>query len=105
MFIYKESADDLWRHWLPKREFVIDMTEYVSDPDGEQLKYTVTVSNPTVAHLNAKGDKITGTALGYGLVDVTIVAKDAKNEKVEFTFKVLLPMRLSQMPQRFRSPM
>lgn len=49
MFIYKESADDLWRHWLPKREFVIDMTEYVSDPDGEQLKYTVTVSNPTVA--------------------------------------------------------
>lgn len=37
MFIYKESADDLWRHWLPKREFVIDMTEYVSDPDGNRF--------------------------------------------------------------------
>lgn len=70
------------------REFVLDMTEYVFDADGEQLKYTVTVSNPAIVHLNPKGDKIIGTALGYGLVDVTIVAKDARNKKVEFTFKV-----------------
>lgn len=70
------------------REFVLDMTQYVYDADGEQLKYTITVLNPAVAHLNPKGDKIIGTAIGYGLTDVTIVAKDARGKKVEFTFKV-----------------
>ena len=70
------------------REFIIDMTEYVYDADGEQLKYIVTVSNPAVAHLNPKGDKIIGTAIGYGLTEVTIVAQDARAKKVEFTFKV-----------------
>ena len=70
------------------REFVIDMTDYVYDADGEQLMYTITVLNPAVVHLNPKGDKIIGTALGYGTTDVTIVAKDARNKKVEFTFKV-----------------
>lgn len=70
------------------KEFVIDMTEYVSDPDNEQLKYEVLSSNPKVVHLNLKGDVITGTALGYGVVDVTVTAMDAKGEKVDFAFKV-----------------
>lgn len=70
------------------KEFVIDMTEYVMDPDREQLKYDVTTSNSTIVHLNAKGDKITGTALGYGVVDAKIVAKDARGESVSFDFKV-----------------
>lgn len=70
------------------KEFVLDMTQYASDPDNEQLKYDITVSNPTIVHLNARGDKVTGTALGYGVADVTLAAKDAKGEKVEFLFKV-----------------
>lgn len=70
------------------KEFVIDMTEYVSDPDNEQLRYDVLSSNPKVVHLNLKGDIITGTALGYGVVDITVTAKDAKGEKVDFAFKV-----------------
>lgn len=87
------------------REFVIDMTEYVYDADGEQLKYTITVLNPSVAHLNPKGDKIIGTALGYGMTDVTVVAKDARNKKVQFTFKVTVkdpsdPLSLYPNPVR-----
>ncbi len=70
------------------REFVIDMTEHVYDPDSEQLKYDVTVSNPTLAHIVAKGDKLIGTSLGYGATDVTVIAKDARGEKVTFSFKV-----------------
>ena len=70
------------------REFIIDLLEYVTDPDGEQLKYSVTVSDPTVVHLNPKGDKLIGTALGYGTADVTLVAKDARGESVTFEFKV-----------------
>jgi subtilisin family serine protease len=70
------------------REFIIDMTEYVMDPDPEQLKYDVTVSNPTLAHIVSKGDRLIGTSLGYGSADVTVVAKDARGEKVTFEFKV-----------------
>jgi hypothetical protein len=70
------------------REFIIDMTEYVMDPDKEQLKYDVQMTNATVAHLNPKGDNLIGTSLGYGSVDVTVTAKDARGEKVVFTFKV-----------------
>ena len=70
------------------REFIIDMTEYVSDRDAEQLKYDITVLDAKVAYLTSKGDKIIGTALGYGSTDVTVVAKDARGEKVVFDFKV-----------------
>lgn len=70
------------------REFIIDMTEYVYDADGEQLKYDITVSNPTVVYLNPKGDRLIGTALAYGATDVIVVAKDARSKKVTFNFKV-----------------
>lgn len=70
------------------REFIIDMTQYVYDADGEQLKYDIEMSNVKVAHINPKGDKLIGTSLAYGSVDVTVTAKDARNEKVVFTFKV-----------------
>ena len=70
------------------REFIIDMTEYVYDRDPEQLKYDIQMSSATIAHITSKGDKLIGTSLGYGSVDVTVTAKDARGEKVVFTFKV-----------------
>lgn len=70
------------------REFIIDMTEYVTDPDGEQLKYDIVASNSKIAYINAKGDKLIGTALAYGSTEMTVTAKDARGEKVTFTFKV-----------------
>lgn len=70
------------------REFIIDMAEYVNDPDGEQLKYDINMSSATIAHITSKGDKLIGTSLGYGTVDVNVVAKDARGEKVTFDFKV-----------------
>ena len=87
------------------REFIIDMTEHVSDRDPEQLKYDVIVSNPTLAHIVAKGDRLIGTSLGYGSTDVTVVAKDARGEKVTFTFKVTVkdpsdPLSLYPNPVR-----
>ena len=87
------------------REFIIDMTQYVVDPDPEQLKYDVTVSNPTLAHIIAKGDKLIGTALGYGSADVNVIAKDARGEKVTFNFKVTVkdpsdPLSLYPNPVR-----
>ena len=81
------------------------MTEHVSDRDPEQLKYDVIVSNPTLAHIVAKGDRLIGTSLGYGSTDVTVVAKDARGEKVTFNFKVTVkdpsdPLSLYPNPVR-----
>lgn len=70
------------------REFIIDMAEYVHDPDGEQLKYDIVAANSKIAFINVKGDKLIGTALAYGSTDMTIIAKDARGEKVVFEFKV-----------------
>lgn len=70
------------------REFIIDMTEYATDPDEEQLKYDITMTSSKVVHITAKGDKLIGTSLDYGSVYVTVVAKDARGEKVTFEFKV-----------------
>lgn len=70
------------------QEFTLDMTQYVSDPDGEQLKYDAVISDPKVLHITAKGNQLMGTALGYGTVSVEIMAKDAKGEYATLTFKV-----------------
>ena len=70
------------------REFLIDMTEYVTDADAEQLKYDITLSSATIAHITSRGDNLIGTSLGYGSVDVTVVARDARGENVTFNFKV-----------------
>lgn len=70
------------------KEFIIDMGEYVTDPDGEQLKFDITISNPTIVHITAKNNQLIGTALGYGVVDVNVKAKDARGESVTFDFKV-----------------
>ena len=84
-----EKIKDIENVLLAKgKEFIIDMTQYVSDPDGEQLKYDIQMTNAKVAHINPKGDNLIGTSLAYGSVDVTVTAKDARGEKVVFTFKV-----------------
>lgn len=70
------------------QEFTLDMTQYVIDQDGEQLKYEAVISDPKVLHITARGDQLLGTALGYGTVDVEIVAKDARGESVSLPFKV-----------------
>lgn len=71
-------------------EFQIDMSEYVSDPDGEQLRYDIEIADPQVFFLNADMNLLYGTPLKYGTSDVVVTAYDARNEKAVFEFKVLI---------------
>lgn len=75
----------------PGEKFTINMADYVEDPDGESLKYNVSISNVSVLHLNPKGNIINGTALAYGMTDVTIKALDAREKSCELSFKVAVP--------------
>lgn len=68
----------------------INMDEHISDPDGEVLRYEISTSGPNVVHLSPDGNTLIMTALGYGLVDVIIIASDTCGESVEFRFKALV---------------
>lgn len=72
------------------QEFTIDMSEYVTDPDGEDLKYEVELSNTKALFIHVKGSQLIGAALGYGTTEVTVVGKDARNEKCTFSFNVVI---------------
>ena len=68
----------------------LDMSQYISDEDGETLNYTVSTSVQNVVHLLPTEKAITVTALGYGLAEVTITATDAAGASCQLTFKVLV---------------
>lgn len=71
-------------------QYSFDMSEYVVDPDGEVLTYTVTNSSPLVAHFNPNQGKLHGMALGAGLSEVTVTGTDALGESVTLSFKALV---------------
>lgn len=64
------------------------VSEFFQDPDGDVLSFDVTHTNPKVAHLIALGDEFTLTTLGFGLDEIKVTARDAKNATASATFKV-----------------
>lgn len=72
------------------KQFSLDVDEYISDPDGESLKFEFTISDPAVVHIVQSDGKFIGTALKYGLVTVTATAIDVKGLKASTSFQVLV---------------
>lgn len=70
--------------------FTLNMDEYLEDPDGEHLKYAVSVSDKSVIHINPSDNKLHATVLAYGKADISITASDARGEKCVLTFTVLV---------------
>lgn len=71
-------------------EVQFNMSEYVSDADGEPLTYVVDVQNPQIVYLSPKENILYLTPLKYGQSNVTVTAKDARGEKVMFEFNVMI---------------
>ena len=71
-------------------QFSLNMDEYLDDPDGEQLKYTITVSDRSVLHLNPSENVLHATVLSYGKAEVTVTASDARGETCVLTFIVMV---------------
>jgi len=66
----------------------LDMSKYISDEDGEILRYTAEASEQNVVYVNQSENTLLLTSLNYGKTDITIVGRDAKDESVTMTFKV-----------------
>lgn len=70
-------------------EFSLNASDYFTDPDGEDLTYSFTVSNPSVVHMNRNGNRIIGTVLKYGAATVTVTAADARKATATAEFRIL----------------
>lgn len=54
----------------------LHLSDYFTDPDGDALAFTATVSDPQVAGIAVSGSELTATALAKGAATVTVTATD-----------------------------
>lgn len=74
----------------PGDKVTLNIADYLEDPDGEDLSYSVTTSDKSVAHANPSGNELIITALNYGLVDLTLTGTDARGLKATLPFQLLV---------------
>ena len=99
--IIKDIEDQLFT--MAGQKLTLDMAEYLSDPDGEILKFDISITDKTVLHINPSDNMLYATTLGYGMTDVVIVASDSRGLTCTLPFKVLVkdpstPMSLYPNP-------
>ena len=99
--IIKDVEDQLFT--MAGQKLTLDMAEYLSDPDGEILKFDISITDKTVLHINPSDNMLYATTLGYGMTDVVIVASDSRGLTCTLPFKVLVkdpstPMSLYPNP-------
>lgn len=71
------------------QRITIDLTKYISDPDGEVLTYTYTSSNSSVASLSFNQNTLVMDLMDMGLTEIAITGKDGKGASAQISFKVL----------------
>lgn len=86
--IVKDMEDVMLDYVGAKLKF--DMSEYLEDPDGEQLKFSISITNPNVLHINPSDNVLYATSLSYGVTAVSVVASDSRGLTCTLTFKVLV---------------
>lgn len=86
--IVKDIEDRMFT--MPGEKLTLDMAEFLSDPDGEVLKFDISISDNTILHINPSDNFLYATTLSYGLTDVIIVASDSRGLTCTLTFKVLV---------------
>lgn len=86
--VVKEIESQVYEQMGLKIAF--NMDEYIVDPDGETLTYTIQKSNNNVVHINQADNVLNMTTLGFGMVDIVITGKDAKGLTVTLPFQVLV---------------
>jgi len=68
----------------------INAADYFTDEDGEELKYTFTISDETVVNMVYSKGSFLLTPMSYGYSDISITASDIRGEKLTQTFTVLI---------------
>lgn len=75
----------------------LNVSDYFTDPDGEPLSMSSTVSNPGIVSVNTPNSTlVTISPIAEGSTDVTLTATDAAGASVSTTFSILV--RYSETP-------
>ena len=74
----------------PGESFELDLSQYIEDPDGEKLSFVVEATDASVLHTSTSGTTLKGTAMGYGKMQVSISASDARGLSVNASMNVLI---------------
>ena len=69
---------------------VLNATDYFKDDDGEDLSYSITLSNTMVCNLSYASGKFYLTPMNFGNADITVEGTDVRGEKVSQSFRVLV---------------
>lgn len=65
-------------------------TDYFFDEDGEELSYTFSFSNPSVANMTYAKEKFLLTPMNYGITEIFITGTDVRGESVSSSFRVMV---------------
>ena len=74
----------------------VDMTEFITDADGENLTYDIQPSAVNVATFSVDGNVLTIKPKAYGTTDVAISARDARGMSVQMPSFTLVAYDASQ---------
>lgn len=67
----------------------LDLQDYFTDPDGEQLSYNVSLTRGGIASTRLSGNTLSFAPEGYGLTEVTVTALDARKASCSASFRLL----------------
>ena len=70
--------------------FSLNLDEYVSDEDGEDLNYTITSENKDLLYFAKNGNNLKATSIAVGTTSVTITGTDGLGKSVTGKFNVVV---------------
>ena len=71
-------------------KMAIDMSQYIVDPDEEQLSYDIQMNKTGIVHINPVDNILNLTTLDYGVVEISISGSDARKLSANQSFRVLV---------------
>ena len=77
-----------WDMLTPGDIFVTNLTTYFTDPDGDMLDYLARSRDPGVLATRTRGSTLTLRAVGEGVTEITVSARDPGNLSASITVVV-----------------
>ena len=71
----------------------VDVSQYFTDPDGDDLSYSAASSDTALATVTVSGNALTVTAIAAGTATITVTATDPDAAAAEQSFDVTVPNR------------
>lgn len=74
----------------PGAKLAFNLSDYIEDPDGEELAYSVTISDKSVVYTSLSGNELVIEALDYGLAEMAITGTDIRGLTATLRFQLLV---------------